>query len=370
MIVAAILLVYYGRHMMILGLVMIVQANVYRELVLISIRETEENRLPTFKMFYYYWFLVAAIFMYGRTLKQHFEPLHEWPLIVQRAIENHVLVCFALYITGLVGFVWSLGRRKFYRYQFSQLAYCHMALLAVVVQSTYLAANLFEGLIWFMMPCGMVVCNDCMAYIFGVWCGRTPLIKLSPKKTVEGFVGALVSTVVWAFFFCRLLEQLDTGDVNRLMLCPKHGFSWEIPQCDVAAVRGGIHVLRPLTTWVSPDYLPTAMHDWTSSAFQFHCVIMAIFASLVAPFGGFFASGFKRAFHIKDFASTIPGHGGFTDRMDCQIIMGSFSYLYLHYVLHAATANMTLRQVTEHAMALTSDEQTALISALQQRLTQ
>jgi phosphatidate cytidylyltransferase len=30
-------------------------------------------------------------------------------------------------------------------------------------------------------------------------------------------------------------------------------------------------------------------------------VIFAIFASIIAPFGGFFASGFKRAFKKKDF---------------------------------------------------------------------
>ena len=47
---------------------------------------------------------------------------------------------------------------------------------------------------------------------------------------------------------------------------------------------------------------------------------MATFASLVAPFGGFFASGFKRAFDIKDFGDSIPGHGGMTDRMDCQCV--------------------------------------------------
>lgn len=38
-----------------------------------------------------------------------------------------------------------------------------------------------------------------MAYICGKAFGRTPLIKLSPKKTVEGFVGA---------FFCTLLFGL------------------------------------------------------------------------------------------------------------------------------------------------------------------
>ena len=54
--------------------------------------------------------------------------------------------------------------------------------------------------------------------------------------------------------------------------------------------------------------------------FQLHALAMATFASLVAPFGGFFASGFKRAFDIKDFGDSIPGHGGMTDRMDCQYV--------------------------------------------------
>ena len=52
---------------------------------------------------------------------------------------------------------------------------------------------------------------------------------------------------------------------------------------------------------------------------QFHAVVLAAFASIIAPFGGFFASGFKRGFKIKDFGDSIPGHGGMTDRMDCQV---------------------------------------------------
>lgn len=52
---------------------------------------------------------------------------------------------------------------------------------------------------------------------------------------------------------------------------------------------------------------------------QLHSLVMALFASLIAPFGGFFASGFKRSFKIKDFGDSIPGHGGMTDRMDCQV---------------------------------------------------
>ena len=63
---------------------------------------------------------------------------------------------------------------------------------------------------------------------------------------------------------------------------------------------------------------------------QLHAVALAAFASLVAPFGGFFASGLKRSLKVKDFGHSIPGHGGMTDRMDCQVVMAVFSYLYYH----------------------------------------
>ena len=32
---------------------------------------------------------------------------------------------------------------------------------------------------------------------------------------------------------------------------------------------------------------------------QFHSIVLSLFSSLIAPFGGFFASGFKRAFKVK-----------------------------------------------------------------------
>mmetsp|Transcript_64407 Transcript_64407/g.54619 ORF Transcript_64407/g.54619 Transcript_64407/m.54619 type:complete len:105 (+) Transcript_64407:811-1125(+) len=63
------------------------------------------------------------------------------------------------------------------------------------------------------------------------------------------------------------------------------------------------------------------------TGFQAHSIVLGIFASSIAPFGGFFASGMKRAFRIKDFGTDFPGHGGFTDRFDCQLVMLSFAYI-------------------------------------------
>jgi len=40
---------------------------------------------------------------------------------------------------------------------------------------------------------------------------------------------------------------------------------------------------------------------------QFHSIALSLFCSLIAPFGGFFASGFKRAFKVKVKQSSHSG---------------------------------------------------------------
>ena len=62
--------------------------------------------------------------------------------------------------------------------QFSLFAWTHVALLCVVTQSYLIIQNMFEGLIWFIMPIMMVIINDIMAYMFGFAMGRTPLIQV------------------------------------------------------------------------------------------------------------------------------------------------------------------------------------------------
>jgi phosphatidate cytidylyltransferase len=73
-----------------------------------------------------------------------------------------------------------------------------------------------------------VICNDVFAYIWGITTGRTPLIKLSPKKTVEGFVGAFWSTIVFGIVWGTYFMRFD------YMICPVHDLGvsvWSSMRC-------------------------------------------------------------------------------------------------------------------------------------------
>lgn len=89
-----------------------------------------------------------------------------------------------------------------------------MALLIIVVQAHFIMNNIFEGLIWFFLPAALVITNDIFAYICGITFGRTQLIKLSPKKTVEGFVGAWLFTVIFGYALTHLMMR------SGYFICP------------------------------------------------------------------------------------------------------------------------------------------------------
>ena len=85
-------------------------------------------------------------------------------------------------------------------------------------------------------------------------------------------------------------------------------------ECDIMELRKDYNIAYHIPFTMIKLTLPLKI-------IHFHTFFLGLFASLLAPLGGLFASGFKRAIKIKDFANLIPGHGGLTDRMDCQILM-------------------------------------------------
>ena len=57
-----------------------------------------------------------------------------------------------------------------------------------------------------ILPCSLIIINDTFAYLFGFFFGRTRLIKLSPKKTWEGFLGGGLATSVLGMLVCSRIH--------------------------------------------------------------------------------------------------------------------------------------------------------------------
>ena len=83
---------------------------------------------------------------------------------------------------------------------------------------------------------------------------------------------------------------------------------------------------------------------------RIYTMAYAIFSSLGTPFVGFFASGFKRAVGVKDFADTLAGHGGIMDRMDCISMMVYFNYFFSTQII--LRDDLLKDQIYEEAAAL------------------
>ncbi|KAG5840475.1 hypothetical protein ANANG_G00189210 [Anguilla anguilla] len=258
---------------------------------------------------------------------------------------------------GFCMFVLSLVK-KHYRLQFYMFGWTHVTLLIVVTQSHLIIHNLFEGMIWFIVPISCVICNDIMAYMFGFFFGRTPLIKLSPKKTWEGFIGGFFATIVFGI----LLSYVMSG--YRYFVCPvefnndSNRFTVDCEPSELFQLQEYVlpSVLESLTGWTTVRMYP----------FQIHSIALSSFASIMGPFGGFFASGFKRAFKIKDFADTIPGHGGIMDRFDCQYLMATFVNVYIASFIRGPNPSKVIQQL----LALRLDQQLHIFNSLKAHLTE
>ena len=78
---------------------------------------------------------------------------------------------------------------------------------------------------------GSVMINDIMAFVFGKAMGRTKLIKLSPNKTVEGFVGGGISTIIFAIWVSDFISQYQQiiCPQTEITLVPFHALKCERP---------------------------------------------------------------------------------------------------------------------------------------------
>lgn len=277
-------------------LVWIIQTLILTELIAILNAKKKEH-FDTRKTNWYF-ILVANVYFVGRTIGKLYNS--KIPMFM---IQHHYFFCFTAYVTGIIAFIISL-ERKYLKQQFSCFAIAHFLIYAVSFCSNFCVLNVLKGKIWFVYPALLVVSNDVFAYVFGKLCGRRPLLSLSPNKTWEGFIGGFISTLIIGFFLAYLKAE----------------FGLFLDQKDSVLLSYQTFNLLKISFSIQKIYL--------------HALSFIIFASFIAPFGGFFASGLKRAYKVKDFSSTIPGHGGFADRFDCQFLMGLFTNVYYYTFIY------------------------------------
>ena len=121
--------------------------------------------------------------------------------------------------------------------------------------------------------------NDSFAFIVGKNLGKRKLfISVSPKKTIEGFIGGFIFALIAAYI-------ISISALNSV------SFS--------------------LTNWF----------------------IIAAIVSIIGTIGDLVESKLKRQANIKDSGTIMPGHGGILDRLDSLLFSAPFVYLYINFII-------------------------------------
>jgi len=132
------------------------------------------------------------------------------------------------------------------------------------------------GIRWFMIILAVTWAGDTAALFIGRRFGKTQFApRISPKKTNEGAIGGLLSSVLAALLLNRLLFK-------------------DLP---------GIHVFA-----------------------------VAVLTGVFGQFGDLAESMLKRGAEVKDSSRLIPGHGGVLDRIDSLLFAFPVAYIYLWFM--------------------------------------
>jgi phosphatidate cytidylyltransferase len=194
----------------------------FQEIIAIGYSKYREHNLPLYRVLNWYIAIVASMFIYCDNFFYYYPELKGTTGLFSFFGQYHRIICLSLYVAGFVLFVLTL-QKDLYNTQFSMFTWTHITLFLFGFPAYLSIQNTFESIFWLIVPVSLVVCNDIMAYLFGFFLGRTPLIKLSPKKTWEGFIGAVFATMLFGLILSHMLAKYD------YFVCFKGGTDCERP---------------------------------------------------------------------------------------------------------------------------------------------
>ena len=191
------------------------------------------------------------------------------PLVAYWVGDNGLALVIAFaFLTGSIGFIGadSIEVGPMPNMAITMLGVVWIGLMgsfaALIVRYSNFFGELSVGTDTIVLLAVGVVANDVGAFFVGSAFGRTPLRGwISPKKSVEGFLGGTILTLV----VMLLVGMQDLSD-----------------------------------TWSDTSDL----------------LMLGIVISIFAPLGDLTESMFKRNLDVKDFGSIVKGHGGVLDRFD------------------------------------------------------
>ena len=288
---------------------LLITIQIYKELLEIPKFKHNNDHPKYFYPISWYLFALAIYYLYINTLKQKLLHYMQYTLIYY-LLHYHSFLCFILYAAGIFAFLHSLTNGN-YRYHFRQLAYIHVVLLMLGVCSMLIINNIFNGLIWFMLPVQLIIINQIATKVCDDLFGKFKLAnrKTSPQ-TLEGFVIGLIITLVLCFVLSEIMVRFD------IMLCPVQHvnvlpFTSFNVQCDVNAFRKvysyGLFGIKEI---------------------HYHTYFFGIVIGLVVPFKGVFAKMLKKAIRIKEY-NEVEDRKGLVDVLDCYLLIGMFCFVWV-----------------------------------------
>ncbi|MDE6671139.1 MAG: phosphatidate cytidylyltransferase [Ruminococcus sp.] len=189
----------------------------------------------------------------------------------------HIMQFVVTLLCAFVIFVTWLKKHKKIRYEQIFFTLAVMVLVPHAMSTMILIHNYdsVDGLFLLIMAlCGAWIA-DTGAYFSGVALGKHKLCpEISPKKTIEGFIGGILTTgIVYAVAFC---------------------------------VRGGFNVQNVVIAF-----------------------ILGVVCAVIGTVGDLSASMVKRQIGFKDYGNIMPGHGGLMDRFDSVLFVLPTFYAFI-----------------------------------------